>query len=195
MDVQQMQNDLAYIRGTVARQQRSSNGPAPVLWLWAIYVLVGYTLIDVRPAAASIFFLVAGIIGGFLSAFLSRRWARRTGESDPAMGRRVGLHFGVGVVLAIVAALATALVFKTLTGQQAGQLVVVMIGIVYFLAGVHIARYFLWLGPVLIAGGLAVGFVPHYGWTMLGAVIAIGLVLPTFFQHSASLPPQATESH
>ena len=195
MDVQQMQSDLAYIRGTVARQQRSSNGSAPVLWLWAIYVLVGYALIDIRPAVASIFFLVAGIAGGFLSAFLSRRWARREGEYDPAMGRRLGLHFGVGVVLAIAASLATGMIFKTLSGQQVGQLVVIMIGIVYFLAGVHIAPYFLWLGPVLIAGGLAVGFVPHYGWTMLGAVIAIGLILPTFFHRSAPLPPQPAKSH
>ena len=40
----------------------------------------------------------------------------------------------------------------------------------------------LWLGPVLMVGGVVVGFVPHYGWTSLGVVIALGLVVPTLLQ-------------
>ena len=56
-----------------------------------------------------------------------------------------------------------------------------MIGLVYFLAGVHLDRNFLWLGPVLIVGGVLVGMAPRYGWTILGVVVALGLVVPSFF--------------
>ena len=72
-----------------------------------------------------------------------------------------------------------------------------MIGLVYFLAGVHFDRQFLWLGPVLMIGGVVVGLVPHYGWTCLGAIIAIGLVVPTFFRRdqmrSSSISPVVGE--
>jgi hypothetical protein len=64
-----------------------------------------------------------------------------------------------------------------------------MIGVVYYLAGVHMDRWFLVLGPILMIGGVVVGLVPHYGWTMLGAVIALGLIAPTFFRRSRQETP------
>jgi hypothetical protein len=77
--------------------------------------------------------------------------------------------------------MALSAVIPGLRGTVGGQLIVVMIGLVYFLAGVHFDRNLLWLGPVLVAGGVLVGLVPRYGWTGLGVVIAAGLVIPTLF--------------
>jgi hypothetical protein len=91
------------------------------------------------------------------------------------------MHFGGGIILAVLATFALSVVIPELRGSKGSQVLVVIIGMVYFLSGVHFDRNFLWLGPVVMAGGVAVGLMPHYGWTTLGAVIAAGLVLPTLW--------------
>jgi hypothetical protein len=195
-EINQLHDDLRFVRDVVTRGDPPARGPAGIYLLWAVYVLVGYTLIDVQPRASGWFFLVAGVLGGIGSWFIGRRVARREGAYDRREARRALLHWGAGIVLAIACAMALGAVMPALRGQAVGQLVVVMIGLVYFLAGVHFDPNFLWLGPVLMVGGIVVGFVPHYGWTALGAVIALGLVVPTLLpsrraagRAQAGLPP------
>jgi len=178
-EINQLQDDLRFVRDAVARGDSPQRRPAAIYIVWAVYVLVGYTLIDLYPRAAGWFFLLGGVLGGIASGVIGRRLARQEGAYDRREGRRLALHWGVGIVLAIACAMALAAVVPALRGTAAGQLIVVMIGLVYFLAGVHFDRNFLWLGPVLMVGGVLVGFVPRYGWTALGTVIALGLVVPT----------------
>lgn len=91
------------------------------------------------------------------------------------MSQKSKLHFAVGSLLAIASVIALAICSPAFRGPITGQVMVIMFGIIYFLAGVHLDRSFLWLGPVLVVGGIVVGFVPHYGWTGLGIVISGGL--------------------
>ena len=179
-DVRQLQDDLSYVRQAVARRDRPNRPPAGIYWVWAVYVLVGYTLIGFRPAIANWFFLVGGVIGGIASWFLGRRHSLRHGQHDMAEVRRLYLHWLGGILLAVATAMALAILFPEFRGVRSGQLVVVMIGLVYFLAGAHWDRNLLWLGPVLMAGGVAVGQFPQrYGWPALGVIIFLGLVVPT----------------
>jgi hypothetical protein len=177
-DIDQIHEDLQFVRQAVDRHDRRPPKALTIYWVWAAYVLVGYTLLDLSPRSASWFFLIGGIVGGIISAVIGKRASRQAGEIARQEGRREALHWIAGILLAIVAVLALAIVLP-LRGQVTGQLIVVMIGLVYFLAGVHFDRNFLWLGPVLMAGGIVVGLVPHYGWTILGVVVALGLVIPT----------------
>jgi hypothetical protein len=178
-NVEQLQDDLRFVRAAVVRRERSGRGPLSIYWVWAVYVAVGYLLLDLAPNAAGWFFLVAGAAGGVLSGWLGRRYALQTGELDRDQARREGWHFGGGIVLAFFFTFGLAFPIPALRGPQGGQVLVVMIGLVYFLSGLHFDRNFLWLGPVLMVGGVVVGFIPRYGWTCLGAVIALGLVVPT----------------
>jgi hypothetical protein len=190
-DARQIQDDLSFVREAVSRRERAPRSPASIAYLWAAYVLVGYTLIDVAPKWAGWFLMIGGFAGGILSGLLGKRASRQLGEYDRAQGRREMLHWGAGILLAVVSAFALAAVIPELRGAYGAQVLVVMIGVVYFLAGVHFERHYLWLGPVVIAGGVLVGFVPHYGWTALGAVIAIGLAVPTFFPPREKNPSPA----
>lgn len=184
-NVQQISEDLHFVREAVARRGRPSKGPAAIYCIWAAYVLIGYALIDFARPASGWFFLIGGILGGMLSWWIGRGWGMRTGEWDKEMARRAMLHWAGGIVLAIIVSLALSSVIPSLReGSASGQLIVVLIGMVYFLAGVHFDRHFLWLGPLLMAGGVVVGFFPRYGWTGLGAVIAAALVI------TAILPAQ-----
>lgn len=179
-DVRQLQEDLSYVRQAVARRGRPAPGPASIYWVWGIYVLVGYTLNGFWPDVAGWFFMAGGIVGGIASWYLGKRYALRAGEYDMAEVRRRYIHWIGGIFLSLAGAFALASVIPELRGFHIGQLVVVMIGLVYFLAGAHWDRNLLWLGLVLMAGGVVVGqFPPRYGWSVLGVVIFLGLVVPT----------------
>lgn len=180
MTQQQLHDDLRFVRAAVERRQHRPFHSAAVYYYWAAYVLIGYFLIDMAPAAADWWFLIGLPCGLLISALYGRREMMRSGQRDSEQGRKYMLHWVGGVVLAIITSVVLANVLR-LQGQAAGQLCVAMVGIVYFLAGVHFDRAFLVLGILMLAGAALVGYVPHYGWTLLGAVIAAGLVVPTFF--------------
>ena len=190
-DATQLQEDLSFVRHAIARRA-NRRSPAAILWIIAIYVLVGYSLLDVSPAWACWFFAVGGVAMWGIMALVSRREVRKEGEYDRKYLLRIKLHWGGGIAVAAGACVALAMGIPALRGPAFGQVMVVMIGVVYFLGGVHFDRQFLWLGPVLIIGGACVGFVPHHGWTALGVVIALGLVVPTFFKRRADQENQGT---
>jgi peptidoglycan/LPS O-acetylase OafA/YrhL len=188
-ETRQLQDDLHYVRHIVTQRDRQlPPGTAAIYYVWAAYTLIGYTLIDLAPRYSGPFFAIGGFAAGILSAFIGYRASRRSGEYDSHTNRAAGLHWGGGVILSIAATIALTAVIPPLREKTyAGQLTVVMIGIVYYLAGIHFDRTFLWLGPILILGGICVAFIPHYGWTLLGLIIAAGLVIPTL------IPPRRGE--
>lgn len=190
--IQQIHDDLRFVREAVARREDRPRRVASVYYVWAVYVLVGYTLLDFDPRAASWFLMLGGAAAGLLSVLIGRRFAGTVGEYDRVEARREGLHWSGGILLSVASAVALAAVVPEIRGQPMGQLIAVMIGLVYFLSGVHYDRNFLWLGPVLMAGGILVGLAPSYGWTALGVVVALGLVVPTLFPQRRE-PARATE--
>ena len=171
----QIQDDLSFVRDAVARRDRSPMVFSAPYYCWAVYVLIGYCLLDINQHWANWFFLLAWFPTGVASGIARHFWIRRHGEIDAALSRRAKLHFMVGGLLAVAAVIGLACCVPSFRGPVTGQVSVVLFGMIYFLAGVHLDRSFLWLGPVMIVGGIAVGFVPHYGWTALGVVIAGGL--------------------
>jgi hypothetical protein len=195
-DVQQLRDDLNFVRSAVARRERMDTGPALTLYIWAAYVLIGYTLIDIRLSLAGPFFGIGGFVGGALSWWIGRRYSDKTGERDQATAMKGLLHFGGGIFAAMFASSALAVFIEPLRGLQGSQVFVVMIGLVYFLWGVHYQRYFMLLGLVVMAGGVVVGQIHPFGWTLLGIVIALGLVLPTLvpWNRLTSRPAASAES-
>ncbi|HSZ57026.1 MAG TPA: hypothetical protein VK797_15270 [Tepidisphaeraceae bacterium] len=179
-DVQQIGKDLEFVRNAVSRRARPDLGPPLIFYLWAVYVIVGYSLFDLKPEYANSFLGIGGMVGGVLSWVIGRRYSHKTGQWDRALAIRGALHMGGGIMLGVGFIIALSSVspgFRPYTGQ----VMVGFVGLTYFLWGVHFHRYFMLLGPVVMAGGAVVGMVPHFGWTALGVVISLGLILPTFF--------------
>src|SRR5207237_4051162 len=100
---------------------------------------------------------------------------------DMQIASRAKLHWMLVFILAIAIPIALAITNPAFQGIASGQLVAINFGIVYFFWGVHFERQFLWLGGLLIVGGIVVRFIPHYPWSCLGVVVAAGLVISTFF--------------
>jgi hypothetical protein len=174
-DADRIRNDLIFVRAAVARRDATPLRFTTPYYFWAVYVLIGYALLDHNPVWANWFFSLAWIPVVVASGIAEHFWKARQGETDREADRNITRHFFYGGVLAVAAVIGLACCNPSFRGPVTGQVMVILFGIIYFLAGVHLDPSFLWLGPVLIAGGVAVGFVPHHGWTALGVVIAGGL--------------------
>lgn len=171
---EQLQQDLDYIAGAVRRHDQPSGEPA-IFFLWAAIVAVGFALPDFAPHWAGRFWLVAGIGGGLLSWWLGARGERRRGINDAELGKRHGLHWSIGGFASLLVAL------PMLTGSvsiQTGAANFLLIaGLLYALAGVHLQRNLLWSGlAMLVAYAALIVFGLPYTWTVTGAVIAIALI-------------------
>jgi hypothetical protein len=178
-DTNQLQQDLHYVREVVTRAEHSPLGRAAIYWIWALYVLIGYPLKDFAPRYSGPFFLLGIIVCVAATIFIKRRYNRSAGVRQKR--DQSGLFWWGGMLLIIFCTIGISIVVPHITGQASGQITVILVGFYYFLAGVHYDRNFLWLGPILCVCGILVGFVPHYGWTALGIVFALGLIGPTLF--------------
>ena len=179
-ETQQIHDDLQFVRHAVAKRDAPYSTPGGILLIWATYVLVGYTLLDFNRIYAGLWFMVAGMLGGIGSGIIGKRNAARVGQVDHEEARRQLLHW-ISILLAIAAVVALVATRHNEIqgrGEIIGQMIAICVGITYFLAGVHFDRYFIWLGLMLMAGAVAISFVPAYGWTMLGVLLAAGLAAP-----------------
>jgi hypothetical protein len=177
-DLEQFRQDVSFIRQAINRRSGAPPAKQICYLVWAAYVLIGFALIDQNPHYANWFFLIAFPLAALLTWWLGRRKSAQMGDADLECSRRTTFHFYGGVILAILAANALGMVIPGLSPIAVGQILVVLIGTVYFLAGVHIDAHFLWLGPLLIVGALLVRRIPEYPWTCIGVVFAFGLSVP-----------------
>jgi hypothetical protein len=177
VNVSQIQDDLQFVRQSISKRQ--SRGPIEgPYYAWAVYALIGYALIDFAPHYANAFFGIAWIPAAIVSGILVRRAKAIRGEVNRAFHGKLLMHWLGGCVLAVACSIGLALAIPDLQkGIASGQVSLVLIGMVYFLAGVHIDRSFLVLGPIVMICGIVVGFIPHYGFTIVGVIFALGLVL------------------
>lgn len=169
-----IRQDLDFVANAVRRHDRDAGVPA-IHFLWAAIVLIGFALPDFAPRMAGAFWFVAGIAGGLLSWWLGARDARRTGFNDGERGKRYGLHWlvaGVGFVLC-----GLPMMFGQVEPATGASSFMLVAGLVYALAGVHLVRPLLWIGLLMLAAYAAMIIAaPPYTWTISGIVIAIGLV-------------------
>ena len=169
-----VRDDLDYIAAALHQEEYRSGVPT-IYFLWAAITLVGFSLPDFAPVAAGPYWFVAGIGGGLLSWWLGVRAARSTGFNNKALGRRYGWHWtiaGVGYLLAALPVMVGQVPIATGT-----SLFLLVGGLVYALAGVHLERPLLWSGLLmLVAYVVMVIFQPPYAWTATGVVIALSLV-------------------
>lgn len=172
-DVNKLQSDLDYI-SNVVRANTSPGGIPALYFLWAVLIAVGFSLPDFAPRFAGIYWLVAGTGGGLFSWWLGACQGRRQGINNRELGRRYGLHWLVSGCAFLLCFLP--LVLGRVAPEQGGANFLLVTGIVYALAGVHLERPLLWCGLLMLAAfGAMVLIAPPFTWTLTG--IAVGIAL------------------
>lgn len=169
-----LRQDLDYVSNAVRHHDHAVGVPA-IYFLWAAIVPVGFALADFMPQIAGAYWFVCGIGGGLLSWWLGGRDARKSGINDEALGRRHGYHWmigGVGFFLTALPMFAGQVEPASVTSSF-----LLVAGLTYALAGVHLERPLLWSGLLMLAAYAAlVLFSPPYVWTITGIVIGLSLL-------------------
>ena len=171
---EQLQQDLDYIAGAVRRRDRPAGVPA-IYFLWAAIVAIGFALPDFAPRLAGPFWVVSGMGGGLLSWWLGARDEKRHGIRDVELGRRYGLHWSIAGVGFLLSALPM-FTGDVSIGTGVSNFLLVA-GMTYALAGVHLERPLLWSGLLmLVAYAVLTVFSLPYTWTITGLVIGLSLL-------------------
>ena len=174
---QQLHEDLRFVRRAVARRALEPT-PRAIPWMWGAFILVSFALLDFNLRAAFWLFAVGAPLLGVASGFVGAMHGRRVGEVNHRSGRLHALHWGT-IFLGMLALVALA-AKQRVSGEGVGQVATLVVGIVYFLAGGHLDRRWMPSGLVLIIGAAAITFVPRYPWTILGVIVSLAVILPTF---------------
>ncbi|MEW5249479.1 hypothetical protein [Microbulbifer discodermiae] len=183
-DVDRIKDNLDYV--TCAVRNGEVRGGIPALYfLWGPVIFIGFTLVDLAPRFTSIYFLVAGTAGGLFSWWLGTRNERRRGINNTALGRRYGLHWlitGVAFLLAFASMMSG-------SGWGGPELFLLVAGLSYSLAGVHLDRPLLYSGFLMLACyGVMVLLSPPYAWTLTGVLVGFALVGSGIAQRVANRP-------
>ena len=148
-----LKEDIAYVR---AAAEHSMAVPVPPIYLlWALLVLVGFTLVDLVDDQRwiGLYWLFAGPAGLLMSVWLGHRADRKAGRINRETGMRTGLHWAAfmaagGLGLALVHA-------GDLTWRGFGSLWVLLLALTYVQAGLHLERRLLPIGLLMGGGFLA----------------------------------------
>ena len=170
---EQIRHDLDYVAAAVRRQDPAVGTPS-IYFLWAVLVPIGFALPDFAPHLAGAYWFVAGICGGLLSMWLGSRDAQRSGIRDREQGMRYGLHWLFTGIAFLLAGLPMFL--DRVEPAAAVNTFMLVAGLAYTLAGVHLNRPIMWSGMLMLAAYAALQVFPTPRiWTVAG--IAIGLSL------------------
>jgi hypothetical protein len=64
-----------------------------------------------------------------------------------------------------------------LPARSVGTIVLLLLALGYFTAGLHLDRFFLWVGALLAAGSVVVMVGSPFAWSGVGIVLAVSLVV------------------
>ena len=182
-DVNKLQSDLDYISNAV-RVDATAGGIPALYFLWALLIAVGFSLPDFAPRLAGVYWLFAGIGGGLFSWWLGARQSRRDGINNTQLGRRYGMHWALVGAAFLLCFLP--LMLGRVTPEMGGANFLLVTGIAYGLAGVHLERPLLWCGILMLtAYGILVILMPPYIWTITGITVGIALCWAGFSRRAA----------
>ena len=174
-DIDRVKEDLDYVASAVRREQQDDGIPA-IYYLWSLIVAIGWALPDFAPRWTGLYWIIVAPAGELLSWGLGARQGEKEGINDTAQGRRYAYHW-------LLALLAFFLVFVPalmgrVSAETAAVNVLLVCGLVYTLAGIHLERPLLWIGLLVFAGYVALSTLQlPYLWTITGLVVAASLIL------------------
>lgn len=172
--LERLHGDLSFVRGALDASTRSSS-PSAVYFLWAVIALIGFSLVDFQADLVPKYWAVAAPAGFFASAYLGWRHARRIGQASASDGRRHLLHWGA--VLVVVALAVLLGISRSMPSGTLHTVILLLLSLGYFTAGLHLDRSFLWVGLLMGAGSIFVTVVSLHAWTVVGIALAVSLTV------------------
>ena len=173
-ELEQVEGDLRFVRSALASSDRP-HSPAGIYFLWAVAVAIGFALVDFREGLVGPYWMLVGPAGFVASIYLGWRHARRLGQVSAADGRRHLLHWGG--MLAVIALAMLMPARGVLTWEGLNSVILLILALAYFTAGVHGERPFMWVGVLMGAGYVLITLGSAYAWTIVGVTLAVALTV------------------
>jgi len=180
-DDKQAHDDLSYVRSVLHRAENTAESPASIYFLWAAITFFGFAIIDVAPKQTGFYWMIAAPLGGVLSAVLGHRAGRAKGHSSRREGVVHAMHWAglmVGIVLMV-----PLLLTHVIAVDDFPRLILLVIALSYYTAGVHVDRRLIPVSFVLVGCYLLTVFVRDLPqlWTVTGAILAASLAVAGLF--------------
>ena len=173
--IDRVKEDLDYVASAIRREDLDDGVPV-IYYLWAVLVAIGWALPDFAPRWTGLYWIIAGPAGGLLSWWIGTRRGTCAGINDTALGRRYAYHWSLTFFALLLVFLPA--IFGKISADTAAINVLLVIGLTYTLAGVHLERPLLWCGLLVFAGYVALSTIElPYLWTITGLVVAASLIL------------------
>ena len=169
-NIDKLREDVAYVRDAA---HRSESVPFSSIYvLWAVIILFGFPISDFFDDKSWIrwYWLVATPVGFLLSMWLGSRASARIGQADIERGMRWVKHWLAFVVAGVLGSLLVA--GGKLTVSGIGAFWVLLLALAYFYAGLHLDRRLLPVGILIGICFPIILYLPGYGSTASGIVIA-----------------------
>lgn len=174
-NMEKLEADIAFLREAVGERNKQRYTSITISILWAIIVAIGSILNDFALQYAGWYWLGAPIVGFFVSFYLGHRASRECGTLSQTDGRKHAVHWG-SLFFIFLAVLSIAYTHN-INGWVIGQILVLISGIGWFFAGLHLDKRFLYPGIVMIIGAAAVDFLSPYPWTAIGFAFSASLII------------------
>jgi hypothetical protein len=154
--------DLNYVNNLLEEAQ--SAGYPMIYVIWGVIVLVGFSLLSIKPEWSVTYWIVSNIVGFIASVFIGMRSDSKVGQRNRELGKRYSQHFGIMGICIFIAMFA-----------QDYRAILLITGLSYCLAGLYLERIMLIVGVITIASyiGVATGLITSN--IVLGLTISAGL--------------------
>ncbi len=169
----EVKSDIGYVKDLVTKSENSAS-PGSIYILWAVILIAGFSLIDFAPRWVGLFWMIAGPLGGMLSGFLGYKAGANKGQMDREMGIKHALHWSGMMVIIILAIILG--IKGLIVGVVNSQVILLIVALGWWTAGVHFDRNFLWLGGIMVLGFIGTLFEINYAWTAMGCLLGAALI-------------------
>lgn len=171
---EELHADLSYVRGAV-RKSEGSSSVRGIYLLWGVAILIGFPLADFAPGAVPLYWTIVGPVGFLVSGYLGYRAGVKRGQHERSIGLRHGLHWtammaAIGLIIPLAAT-------GVLEFTSLNRIILLVLALSYFMAGIHLDRPLMWAGLVMVGGYLLLFFVNTYAWTIIGVALGAALFL------------------
>lgn len=171
------QADFNYVKQALLKADTRHSYPL-IYVLWGMIVLAGFSIAEFNLQYINQYWLVVTPIGIVISAWLGYRQDKQLGQQNARAGNLYLRHF-----IAL-----TAVIFVAMfTGQY--QSILLIIGLGYLLAGIHLDKPMLWIGCLTIITHLAVQLGQIQSNLVIGVVLAAGLFVAAWSSAKANSEP------
>lgn len=170
----EFESDIGYVRELVKKSERRPT-PSSIYMIWAVIVLIGFSMIDFFPKQTGFFWMIAAPLGAVVSGFLGWRDSKHRGQISHDVGIRHALHWSAMLILTGL------VVLLALRGHipedEIGRVILLIVTFGWWTAGVHFDRVFLPLGGLMALGFVGTLFMDRFAWTSLGVALAVALTV------------------